>query len=220
MGEGSDTALLSSRTSPGDDAKPSMIAPLVFSVLPLAIGLGLAEAIYRIDPDSNDYRVQAVKQYELHFALFALTLFGALTRFLNFYAGPLKGPAMDGRAKGNIRANMFIFKVNTESDQPPMPPVILEDRGAAGKYNRANRSLHHFVESSPGMLLNFVPAGLLFPKESLGCMALFVVGRVAHQVGYTTKGYGGHGLGFGLALLASVLVEGLVLTAAIRASTS
>ena len=221
MDRASDTVQLSSRDGAFDDAKPTLTVPLLFATVPLAIGGGIAEALYHMNADAYDLRIASVRAYDLHWPLFGAVLFGVLTRFLNFFAGPLKGPAMAGRAKGNIRANMYLYKVSEQDDSsPPMPPVILEDRGAAGMYNRANRSLHHFLESSPPFLLNFAPAGFLFPHAAFVLMCVFAVGRVAHQVGYTTKGYGGHGAGFGLALLASVILEGLVFVAALRAATT
>ena len=61
------------------------------------------------------------------------------------------------------QANMYLYKVNVDASQEPLPPVILDDQGAPGMYNRANRSLHHFVENMPGLILCFLPAAYCFP---------------------------------------------------------
>ena len=91
------------------------------------------------------------------------------------------------------------------------------EEGAAGQYNRANRSLHHFVENAPGVLLCLPLSGFVYPAATFVFALLFALGRVLHQVGYALKGYGGHGIGFGIALLATLHFEGLVLVAGLRA---
>ena len=59
-------------------------------------------------------------------------------------------------------------------------------------------------------------AGFVYPAASFVLAILFAIGRLAHQIGYT-KGYGGHGAGFGIAMIATVILEGLVLVAGMRA---
>ena len=60
-------------------------------------------------------------------------------------------------------------------------------------------------------------AGFVFPAPAFILTCLFALGRIAHQLGYTT-GYGGHGAGFGIALLTTSIVDGLLLTAACNAA--
>jgi hypothetical protein len=110
---------------------------------------------------------------------------------------------------------VYLYKVNTDEGAEALPPVVLEDQGAAGMYNRANRSLHHFIENLPGLLLCYPAAAFCFPLPAMVLAVVFCVGRVMHQVGYT-KGYGSHGLGFVVSLLATVAVEGLVIVASLK----
>ena len=92
------------------------------------------------------------------------------------------------------------------------------EKGAAGQYNRANRSLHHYIENALSFLICLPFAGFVYPAACFVLTCLFVLGRVLHQAGYTYKGYGGHGVGFGIALLVSVILEGLTFVAALRAA--
>jgi hypothetical protein len=93
--------------------------------------------------------------------------------------------------------------------------IGMETDGDVGEYNRANRSLHHFVESSLGFVLSFVLAAQIYPKPSFCAMVVFCFGRVLHQIGYT-KGYGNHGAGFVSSLLASTVIDGLNLFVAAK----
>merc|ERR1719401_370693 len=105
---------------------------------------------------------------------------------------------------GNLRANMQIFKAPGIKDH-----VVLETEGAVGAYNRANRSLTHFIENSIPAAL-FIPlSGAIFPFPTFVATVTFAAGRILHQVGYAAVGYGGHGAGFGIAMLSSVFLESL-----------
>ena len=125
---------------------------------------------------------------------------------------------------GNLRANMYVYRVSspdhadtsTES-AGALGPVVLEEGGDVGKYNRANRSLHHYIENLPPFLLGMPLCAYVFPAATFVLTCLFAVGRVAHQLGYT-RGYGGHGAGFGIALLCTCVQDGLLLTAALSAA--
>ena len=152
-----------------------------------------------------------------------------MTRFINFYPATLKSAAMDGKPDGNMRANLYLFKVSKETPKSSMaplenlvpkkpvtyPPVILEDEGAAGMYNRANRSLHHFVENVPGFIMIYALAAFVFPFVAMVCAITFAVGRCLHQSGYT-KGYGKHARGFALSILSTATLEGLVLVCVLK----
>ena len=60
----------------------------------------------------------------------------------------------------------------------------------------------------------------MYPAATFILTVLFVLGRVLHQVGYAHKGYGGHGVGFGVSLIATIVAEGLVFVAGLRADTN
>jgi hypothetical protein len=114
---------------------------------------------------------------------------------------------------GNLRANMILYKSLVPKDKSL---IGMETEGDVGEYNRSNRSLHHFVESSLGFVMGFSLAAYVYPKPSFYAMGVYCFGRVLHQIGYA-KGYGSHGTGFALSILASTLIDGINLFVAGKA---
>lgn len=95
--------------------------------------------------------------------------------------------------------------------------VVLVEAGELGRYNRANRSLHHFVETSLGVVLCIALASSIFPAQTFGLTCLYALGRCAHQVGYSSaKGYGAHAIGFMASTLSSEALGGLLLFAGLK----
>jgi hypothetical protein len=161
---------------------------------------------------------ELLAKYRLHLIYFSAWLLSVLTRYLNFYPRGLKNAAMAGRAKGNMRANMYLFKVMIDKpEDKPFPPVIMEEDGAAGRYNRGSRSLHHFVENSLSFFLCIPLAGFVWPIPTFVCTVIFTLGRLLHQIRYSDLGYGAHAPGFVVTVLASAMIEGLVLLAGVQA---
>merc|ERR1719296_300701 len=108
---------------------------------------------------------------------------------------------------GNLRANMFIYKMI--GDGAGKGAVVMEDEGDIGAYNRANRSMHHMIENSGPIFVLIWMVGQIFPKQAMFCTCLWGVGRMWHQMGYATGGYGSHGIGFLLATVGMGTMEGL-----------
>jgi len=71
------------------------------------------------------------------------------------------------------------------------------------------------IENFGAVLLGLPMAGNVFPFPTFCAAVAFCVGRVMHQVGYTT-GYGAHGLGFMIAAFATVAIEGMLLMVALK----
>ena len=65
-----------------------------------------------------------------------------------FICGFAAQTAFVSSTPANVRANSLIFKVDGGTGSEPW--VIMEEEGVIGKYNRANRSLHHFNEGAAG----------------------------------------------------------------------
>jgi len=84
---------------------------------------------------------------------------------------------------GNLRSNMYFYRQQGSNDEDGK--IVLETKGDVGAYNRANRSMHHFSENVPGMLLCFPLAAYVFPFPSTVLMSVYAIGRVMHQTGYT-----------------------------------
>merc|ERR1719210_2365063 len=101
---------------------------------------------------------------------------------------------------------MMIYKV--ASSDKGAPYVVLETDGPVGSYNRANRSLTHFVENSLPVVMAILLAGRVFAKPTFFCTAAFALGRVMHQIGYASVGYGAHAPGFLITTLSTAVLEG------------
>ena len=64
------------------------------------------------------------------------------------------------------------------------------------------------------VLAGLVLSGSVFPFPTFVCTCVFGVGRILHQVGYSS-GYGNHGLGFMFAMLATLTMEGMCILVAL-----
>ena len=90
---------------------------------------------------------------------------------------------------------------------------MLNEDGDLGKYNRANRSIHHFLENGFPLVAMLPASFLLYPFPSFVCVGLCLFGRVVYQIGYSNSGYGGHGLGFVIDRLGLFTINGLMIVA-------
>lgn len=186
----------------------------IMQVVTILIGFGIAEATYFFGSKAAyDNKISLVKDYELGWAFLGAYIFAKTAAILNMYPMIYKSQIMRGKS-GNVRANMYIFKMIGDKAVPGA--VVLEEDGDIGRYNRANRSMHHFAENAFGMALGFFPASFIFPFPAFVCMCLFAVGRIMHQTGYAKKGYGGHGAGFGIAMLSNEALNGFLLVVALK----
>ena len=68
--------------------------------------------------------------------------------------------------------------------------------GDEGFYNRANRTLYHFVENSIQLMLVIGLNSFVFPLPTFILTIIIFVGRLIYTIGYTAGGYGGHMYGF------------------------
>ena len=93
---------------------------------------------------ANDRNLDLVRVYNLEWVYFSAFLFGNLISWLNFYPMVFKERIMQNTS-GNLRANMYIY-ATVESDGTNRT-VVLDSTVDVGMYNRANRSLHHFIEN-------------------------------------------------------------------------
>ena len=143
--------------------------------------------------------------------MLALVLFQATLIWMNMYPMRYKAGIMTGKA-GNLRANMFIYKLATDTAEEGSA-VVMHSEGDLGRYNRANRSIYHYLENSLGVIASLPLSFFLFPLPTFVLLCVFCLGRVVYQLGYTAKGYGGHGPGFLLDRISTLTVAGLMIVA-------
>jgi len=183
-------------------------------VVPVAIGFAIANGIYKYgSTDKYDKKIAGIVAEEAHWLYLAAVVFGRLVAIINMIPMVWKDRVMTMKS-GNLRANMYVYKAI--GDKAGENAVVLEDSGDLGGYNRANRSLHHMVENMGLFVVALALAGAVFPFPVFVLTCMFAIGRVMHQVGYTT-GYGGHGMGFMISnMIASNALEGLCLLVALK----
>ena len=182
----------------------AIVAPIVTTL----IGYGIAYLVYQQgDTEKFDRNLRTVKDLELHWYYAAMVVFNITIQWMNQYPMRYKEQVMKG---GNLRANMFIYRLATE-DPAESSAVVLQEDGDVGRYNRANRSTYHFLENCMGFVASLPIVFFTFVKPCIVIVAVYCFGRLLHQVGYTIGGYGGHAIGFVFALLAQLTVIGLLI---------
>eukprot|EP00927_Polykrikos_kofoidii_P084966 TRINITY_DN9114_c0_g1_i1.p1 TRINITY_DN9114_c0_g1~~TRINITY_DN9114_c0_g1_i1.p1 ORF type:complete len:276 (-),score=40.38 TRINITY_DN9114_c0_g1_i1:89-802(-) len=211
----------------------SMTNLIVFYIVPRIVGALIACAIYL--PNQSLYNdrmrrlnflsgkgsgVASIASMDLGYLYIALFVFSSLTHMMNNIPTMWKSQVMPANA-GNLRSNLTIFKVNVPAGSAVMPAVVMDEDGDVGKYNRANRALHHFNENSLPVGLNIVAAGLIFGLPVMIITILYAISRIWYQIAYTKGGYGlgccQHGVPFALqGVLCAPTVEVLVLITGIK----
>lgn len=178
--------------------------------IPVLIGFAIAYAVYTYGgTEAYAKKIALVISNDMHYIYLAAFLISRLTVWLNNFPMIYKARVMTMKS-GNLRSNMYIYK-EYNSDKI----VLLDDGEETGKYNRANRSLHHFTENVAGICCGMVLAGFCFPFPVLVCVCIFSAGRVIHQIGYTS-GYGPHAAGFMLGMISGSAIDGMNLLVALK----
>mmetsp|Transcript_110659 Transcript_110659/g.219967 ORF Transcript_110659/g.219967 Transcript_110659/m.219967 type:complete len:228 (+) Transcript_110659:82-765(+) len=182
-------------------------------LVPRVIGLFAARYIYK-----NGATILYDKQLgslaeEEGWVFLAAVVFGFVVSWVNNYPMFYKGMVMRFNS-GNLRANMMIYKAVGSDEKAPH--VVLETEGPVGSYNRANRSLTHFIENSLPVVIAILLAGRVFAKPTFFCSAVFAMGRIMHQIGYASIGYGAHAPGFLITALSTAVLEGFCILIAAK----
>jgi len=191
---------------------PLQLNPLFPGVF---IGTGIAAAIHFVG-STELYNAQiAARGQDAAWTFLVAVLFSRLVLELNFFPMTFKSKIMR-RKSGNLRTNMAIYKALDSAGAPAGQAIVLDQAGATGQYNRANRSLTHFSETAPSVVVMLPLVASVYPFPAFVLTALYAAGRVSHQRG-EAKGYGSHGAGFGISMVVNFVLEGLCLVAAGRA---
>jgi len=220
---GSDTGQDKDSGLPELGSTPLSLTKRLFILVPLivlqAIGFGLAFAVYKTGPtEKYDKAMAALIAAEAQWTYAAAAMVAFTVRFVNVYPMMHKQQIMTARGPKtlgkNLRSNPFIYKAVGENAGPNA--IIYDNDGEVGAYNRANRSLHHMVENMASVLFGLYLSGSAFPMPSFVCACIWCLGRVLHQIGYTS-GYGGHGAGFALSAISQTAMEGMLLMVVYKA---
>lgn len=194
--------------------KGGVMMLIAMGLVPRVIGVGIAVLIYNFTGTDYAARIQALNNiggvnFDLQYLYIAIGLFSIYVHFANFYPMIFKQQFLPGSA-GNLRSNMFFYKVH-QIDEQVLPYVVMEEAGEVGEYNRANRALGHFVENGINVAINLLAAGLVFSLPVLILTFLYVKARSLYQMCYASGGYGKHVIPFMLQqVLLAPTIEGFV----------
>ena len=178
----------------------------ILNIMFSLIGIGIAYLIYKYgSTDLYNSRIETAKLYDLKWAYIAVWVFAFQVIWLNFYPMPYKESVMNG---GNLRANMFLYKLATDGDEGSA--IILHEDGDLGAYNRANRSIYHFLENCLPIVVAMPLGFFTFPFPAFVLVCVYSLGRIAYQLGYTAKGFGGHIVGFMMDRMSTFTMLGLL----------
>jgi len=186
------------------EGKSKAFNPVVMGIVMVLLSINtlLAFGLRNFDDaDSYKEKIVLLAKADKHWVYLAVVVLGRAISYINFYPATFKN-----HLKGNVRSNPFFYKMEGSDSM-----VSFVEDGDIGKYNRANRSIHHMVENFAAFLVGTVLAGDVFPKSVFFLVCMFAAGRIFHQAGYAS-GYGKHAIGFLLSIvLAGTMMEGLCL---------
>jgi len=189
---------------------PIKLAAIV--TIPLIIGTTIASLICKFGSTEKYLSaINIIAEYDAGWLYLALIIFGRTIWFLNMFAAMKYKKGV----KGNLRANPFFYKA-IGKNAPEDILVVLEDEGVLGQFNRANRSVHHMIESSGGFVASLFATGVVFPFPTFVCVCIFCMGRILHQSGYSS-GYGSHAKGFMMSMVSMSTIEGMLAVVAMNA---
>jgi len=153
------------------------IMPLMSSV----IGVGIACAIHFWGAkDMYLKQIAALGTYtqnQAGYIYLSAWFFARLVNHINLFPSIYKAKIMRGKS-GNVRANMFIYKIAGEGDMKNA--VVYNEEGDIGSYNRANRSVGHFLENSTQVILSLLLCGFVYALPTMILIIIFCIGRMLH----------------------------------------
>jgi hypothetical protein len=176
-----------------------------FPIIGTAIGCGAA-ALILANADAS--KIHAANPWPFASGF----VFTRLVSWLNSYPLLYKSQVMR-TTSGNLRANMIVYEQIGESAS--CGKVVMAEGGDCGRYNRANRSLHHFVETSAPVVASIALVSQIVPFTGFVLTSVYALGRVLHQIGYAS-GYGVHAPGFILSTVSTEILGGLMLLTALK----
>ena len=114
--------------------------------------------------------------------------------------------------QGNLRSNPFIYKQATDQTGDGSA-IIMSEEGDVGKYNRGNRSIHHFLENSLPFTISLPVSFVLYPFPTFVLLCVFCLGLIMYQTALANKGFLYHLPGFMVRMISAYMVTGLLIIA-------
>jgi len=160
-----------------------------FTVVKSIVGVGIAAGIHIWgDTAKYDAKLALLQKLDLAPLLLTPTIYYLLNSFGMFHA------IMHRCAAPVNHPNQHIYKV---AGNTALPYVLMENEGAAGKFNRAQRAYANIMENAPLVLATALLGGFVYPHPMIRLMGIWACLRVVYCVMYTGS-HKGRALGFAL----------------------
>ena len=175
--------------------RTSAVAPFIMH----GIGLAMAFAVYKLgDTALYDKQIALLKETNCGWLYLCVVVYSVLVMALNQYPMMHKHKIVhsaDDRAAMAIKLLANLSGPNQQiykqlSCQPNGKPtaeeaargyIVVENEGPIGAFNRANRSMHNFIEYNPATAARIMCCAFLFPLPTFVTSVLLACGRVMHQ---------------------------------------
>ena len=115
------------------------------------------------------------------------------------------------KAGDSFWSNVFIYRLAAE-DPTQSSAVILNTDGHIGQYNRAHRTLYHFMENVAPVIVALPWTFQIYPFPSFILTCIYCLGRVIYAIGYTAA-FSARTPGFAMDRISMWSLVGLCLTA-------
>lgn len=194
--------------SPNEGSPPVAVFYVVMNTVFGAVGYAVAFfwAYSSSKQEAADAKIEIVGQYDLGWLYLGLVLLKLLQLPLGIMLG-------DARRSSKVQVpDQHVYKVMGASGTN-LGYVLMEQDGAHGKFNRAQRAWQNYCESLPTVLSLYVAASWVFPMESFVCAMIYAVSRVMSASGYKSSADGRMGGLFIGGIVLSILQGMLILVA-------
>mmetsp|Transcript_96422 Transcript_96422/g.241751 ORF Transcript_96422/g.241751 Transcript_96422/m.241751 type:complete len:220 (+) Transcript_96422:59-718(+) len=193
---------------------PIPVLYIGFTLVSLAISLGIAFAVYELGPTTKyDAKITLLASYDLGWVYLGLFVVKLALLSININLGISRQ-----KSKVNV-PDQQVYKVYTPEGSPSLGYVLMEKDGDLGRFNRAQRALMVHLEQSPFFLVFFLLAGFVFPFPTFVTGCFYSVMRVTSAIGYTVAPQG-RIAGNMLGSLGASLLDAFVIFAGFKALTA
>ena len=128
--------------------------------------------------DANS-KIDIISQYDLGWLYLGIFLVGKLTLPIQISLGSARKASKAGLP------DQHVYKVmGTSEGSSKLGYVLMENEGVHGAFNRAQRALQNYHENFPGVVVQYVAASFVFPRNAFVCMMIWQISSCIGAVGY------------------------------------
>mmetsp|Transcript_32992 Transcript_32992/g.69417 ORF Transcript_32992/g.69417 Transcript_32992/m.69417 type:complete len:224 (-) Transcript_32992:615-1286(-) len=194
---------------------PPAIFYTIFQAVLFSIGTAIAYCVYRFG-DTKGYNL---RMEPIILADYGWVYLGALVLTKGFvFHSILLGTSRKASRVG--LPNQHVYKVyQPPGSTAPLGYVLMEDEGAVGRFNRAQRAYSQYLDSLGFAVLNFLLAAAVFPFPAFVLASIYAVARAANAAGYVSA-VDSRGPGLLGAYICLATFEGANVLVAVRSLTN